>query len=131
MQVNLNIYENEHYAKIREISPECMVLLKSNGDFPLEAPCKIGLFGSGARQTLKGGTGSGDVNSRTVSSVEDGLERAGFTLTSKDWLDAYDRERAIAHTRFINGIKEKAKQIQKLTNVCEESAGFHLPLSLL
>lgn len=111
MQVNLNIYENEHYAKIREISPECMVLLKSNGDFPLEAPCKIGLFGSGARQTLKGGTGSGDVNSRTVSSVEDGLECAGFTLTSKDWLDAYDRERAIAHTRFINGIKEKAKQI--------------------
>ena len=111
MQVNLNIYENEHYTKIREISPECMVLLKSNGDFPLESPCKIGLFGSGARQTLKGGTGSGDVNSRTVASIEVGLERAGFTLTSKDWLDAYDTERAVAHARFINGIKEKAKQI--------------------
>lgn len=32
----------------------CMVLLKSNGDFPLAAPEKVALYGSGARRTILG-----------------------------------------------------------------------------
>lgn len=57
-------FEIAHLAKLRALAPECMVFLKRNGDFPLTSPCKIALYGPGARETIKGGTGSGDVNVR-------------------------------------------------------------------
>ena len=85
-------YEKEHLRRCRALAPECMVLLKKNGDFPLNAPGKIALYGSGARRTAKGGTGSGDVNSRYVTTIEKGLENAGFTVTTKTWLEGYERE---------------------------------------
>ena len=103
-------YEKEHLEKMRAFAPECMVLLKKNGDFPLDGPCRIAVYGSGARNTVKGGTGSGDVNVRFSISVEQGLEDAGFTVTSKEWLDGYDQVRAKAHTEFIADIKQRAKQ---------------------
>lgn len=34
-------YEREHRDLLRRLAPECMVLLKSDGTFPLEAPCKV------------------------------------------------------------------------------------------
>ena len=46
-------YEREHRDLLRRLAPECMVLLKSDGTFPLEAPCKVALYGSGARETIK------------------------------------------------------------------------------
>ena len=36
-------FEKEHLATLRSLAPECMVLLKKNGDFPLSAPCKVAL----------------------------------------------------------------------------------------
>ena len=80
-------YEVEHKERVRALSPECMVLLKSDGSFPLSAPGKIALYGNAARKTIKGGTGSGDVNTRHYVSVEEGLENAGFSITTKGWLD--------------------------------------------
>ena len=50
---------------------------------PLTEPGEIALFGSGARHTIKGGTGSGDVNSRHVTTIEEGLETAGFTIVTR------------------------------------------------
>lgn len=82
------------------LAPECTVLLKKNGDFPLAAPGKIALYGNGARHTIKGGTGSGDVNSRFYVTAEQGLKDADFTLTSTKWLDAYDVVRAKAKKDF-------------------------------
>jgi len=67
-----------------------MVLLENNGVLPLSGPRKVALYGNGARATVKGGTGSGEVNSRFHVSVEQGLEEAGFTVTTKDWLAAQD-----------------------------------------
>ena len=67
------------------------------------------LYGSGARRTIKGGTGSGDVNSRFYVTVEQGLENAGFTITSRAWLDAYDDIQAEAHRQFVEEIKKAAK----------------------
>ena len=104
-------YEKKHNAFMRSIAPECMVLLKANGDFPLESPGEIALYGSGARQTLKGGTGSGDVNSRFYVTVEEGLENAGFHITTKKWLDAYDKVRKQAHGDFVADIKKKAAEM--------------------
>ena len=70
--MKLQQYEIEHLKQLRKLLPECTVLLKSNGDFPLEQPGKLALYGSGARYTVKGGTGSGDVNSRYFVSAERG-----------------------------------------------------------
>ena len=103
----MEIYELEHIEKVRQLSPECMVLLKSDGSFPLESPGKIALYGNTARKTIKGGTGSGDVNVRHYPSVEEGLENAGFTITSKAWLDAYDALWADANKAFKAGIRAK------------------------
>ena len=110
----MNDYEREHLERLRALAPECMVLLRKNGDFPLEAPGKIALFGSGARRTIKGGTGSGDVNSRFVISIEEGLERAGFTVTSKGWLTGYDVVREMASERFYAGIRQEAREKHQL-----------------
>lgn len=100
-------YELEHIEKVRALSCECMVLLKSDGSFPLDAPGKVALYGNAARKTIKGGTGSGDVNVRHYPSVEEGLENAGFTITSKGWLDAYDDVISKASKEFKAGIKAK------------------------
>lgn len=102
-------YELEHIDTLRNHASECMVLLKTNGDFPLRNTGEIALYGSGSRQTIKGGTGSGDVNSRYYVTVEQGLENAGFTITTKDWMDRYDCVQKQAHQEFVAGIKSKAQ----------------------
>lgn len=107
--MDLYPYEEKHIGIMREIAPECMVLLKSNGDFPLIKPSKIALYGNGTRKTLKGGTGSGDVNSRHFVTVEQGLENAGFEVTTKPWLNAYDETYQNAYNAFVSSIKEKAE----------------------
>ena len=104
-------YELEHQAALRGFAPECMVLLKSDGSFPLESPCKVALYGSGARETIKGGTGSGDVNVRRYVTVEEGLKNAGFTVTTSPWMDAYEEIRSQAHQEFVAGIKQRAKDM--------------------
>ena len=101
-------YEKEHNEILRRHGAECAVLLKSDGSFPLDAPCELALYGSGARRTVKGGTGSGEVNSRFTVTAEDGLEAAGFTLTTKSWMDRYDEIRAEAKKRFIKDLKRAA-----------------------
>ena len=83
-------YEKQHVALVRESAEECTVLLKKDDSFPLAAPCMLLLAGSGVRKTVKGGTGSGEVNSHFFTTIEDGLKNAGFTLCGRDWLDAYD-----------------------------------------
>lgn len=103
----MQYYEINHIEKVRAISPECMVLLKTDGSFPLDAPGKIALYGNAARKTIKGGTGSGDVNVRHYVSVEEGLENAGFTVTSKGWLDGYDALWSDANKAFRAKIKKK------------------------
>lgn len=104
----METYETDHLAAVRALAPECMVLLRSNGAFPLTEPGEIALFGSGARHTIKGGTGSGDVNSRHVTTIEEGLEAAGFTIVSRPWLEAYERIRFQAHQDFIAAIRAEA-----------------------
>lgn len=83
--------EKEHLALVRSLAPQCMVLLENDGTLPLAGPCRVALYGAGARRTVKGGTGSGDVNSRSVVNVEQGLKNAGFEIATAAWLDEYDR----------------------------------------
>lgn len=105
-------YEIKHIDMLRKHAAECSVLLKKDGCFPLKQPGRIALFGNGARQTIKGGTGSGNVYSRYYATCEDGLEDAGFEITTKEWLDAYDRERSRHHGEFIADIRKKAEELK-------------------
>lgn len=97
----MQAYERQHYDTVRALTPDCLVLLKSDGSFPLAGPEPIALYGSGARHTIKGGTGSGDVNVRHYPTIEEGLETAGCPVTTKAWLDGYDAARATARQTFI------------------------------
>lgn len=102
--------EIAHMELVRKLAGECVVLLENDGTLPLAHPGTIALFGTGARQTVKGGTGSGDVNSRTVVSIEQGLTEAGFTVSTKDWLDRYDahwKQTKEKHNAWIKAEAEK------------------------
>lgn len=102
-------YEKNHLAVVLENAAECTVLLKTNGKFPLEKVGKIDAFGAGLRYTIKGGTGSGEVNSRFTYTIEEGLEREGFEITTKKWLDDYDQIRKQAKKGFLVQLKKEAK----------------------
>lgn len=83
--------EKRNMERSRKIASQGMVLLENNGVLPLIGkPGRIALFGNGARATVKGGTGSGDVNSRFIVNVEQGLKEAGFEVTTDSWLNRYD-----------------------------------------
>lgn len=123
--MKLQNYEKENLERLRSGLAECTVLLKTNGDFPLDGPGQIALYGSGVRKTVKGGTGSGEVNSRFFVNVEDGFEKAGFTVTTKAWLDAYDARYIEAKKEFKKAIKERAKQNH--TNAIVEGMGAVMP----
>ena len=103
-------YETDHAQLVRKLAAECTVLLKKDNRFLLKEPGKIALYGSGARRTVKGGIGSGEVNSRYSVTIEEGLERAGFEITTKPWFDAYDKAYAKARKKFIKAIKARAKE---------------------
>ena len=108
--MEMNDYEREHLSRLREANASCVVLLKKNGAFPLKAAGKLALYGSGARHTVKGGTGSGEVNGRFFTTVEQGLRDAGFALTTGAWLDAYDRVLQDAQKAFRQRMKKEAKE---------------------
>lgn len=105
----MHTYEKENLNRLRAGLAECTVLLKKDGRFPLTSPCKIAAYGSGVRHTIKGGTGSGEVNSRFFVTVEQGLTDAGFTITTGKWLAAYDELRTQAKEQFIKDIRKKQK----------------------
>ena len=102
-------YEKQHLDTLRAHLAECTVLLKTNGDFPLSEAGKIAAYGCGVRKTVKGGTGSGEVNSRYFVNVEQGLKDAGFEITSTPWLDAYDKMYVAARKQFLVDLKAEAK----------------------
>ncbi len=104
-------YEKDHIAKLRPYLPECCVLLKKNGAFPLDGPCKIAAYGNGVSDTLKGGTGSGEVNSKYYVTVEMALADAGFELIDTQWLRDYEKVRAEAKKAFRKKLTEGKKGI--------------------
>lgn len=83
---------------------ESIVLLENDGTLPLNIG-KIALYGAGAKYTIKGGTGSGEVNERHSVSIFEGLEDAGFEITTKRWLNDYHA----AYTHEIQKIEDEVK----------------------
>ena len=110
--------ELAHRQLARTIAADGMVLLKNDGVLPLKNK-KIALFGAGARMTVKGGTGSGNMQERYSVNIEDGLKNAGFTIASTRWLDRFDASFTAEKEAWRLGIEERIKhykpwQVQKM-----------------
>ena len=118
-------YERRHLEQVRSLAPECALFLKRSGKLPLPGPCDIALYGSGARHTVQGGTGSGEVNSRFSVTVEEGFREAGFQILTTDWLDRYDAVRKQAYAAFIKKIKSDARKHH--TSALVEGMGAVMP----
>ena len=94
----------------KKAAEEGIVLLKNEGRLlPLEKGKRLALFGSGAGRTIKGGTGSGDVNERSSVSVVEGLENAGFAVTTKSWIEDYERAYMDARNEWKQTILKEAE----------------------
>lgn len=105
--------EKDNAILAREAAAEGFVLLKNEAQtLPLKPGTKIGLYGAGAVRTIKGGTGSGDVNNRYNVNIYDGLKNAGYEITSVEWLDGYDSCYIQARESW------KAEIFRKLTEEC-------------
>ncbi len=102
--------EISHQESVLKLSTQGMVLLENDGTLPLESGGNIALFGSGVRFTVKGGTGSGDVNVRHSVTVEEGFEKAGFTITSKDWLDEHETMSTQSLKNYYTDMKKIAEE---------------------
>ena len=107
--------EKRNGALAREIAGEGIVVLKNDAVLPLTQN-KIALFGSGARKTLKGGTGSGSVNERHSVSIEEGLINAGYEITTKNWLDRCDENYDTEYSTWRNA---REKEIEGITDIIQ------------
>ena len=67
---------------------ESIVMLKNDGALPF-AGKKVALYGPGVSMTIKGGTGSGEVNERHSVTILEGMEDRGFEVTTKDWIQRF------------------------------------------
>lgn len=107
-------YETAHQEEVRRLAGECMVVLENDGVLPLGSDVKkLALFGTGARHTIKGGTGSGDVNVRESISIAQGMEAAGFQIVTGSWLDRYDQILAETQEAYLKGIDAFTKETGK------------------
>src|SRR4051794_19785372 len=74
--------EQENAQLSKSAATQGMVLLENHDHaLPMAADGTVALFGVGAYKTVKGGTGSGDVNNRYTVNVRQGLENSGYTVT--------------------------------------------------
>ncbi len=98
-------------ALARRAAAEGFVLLENDGTLPLKEK-KIALYGSGARRTVKGGTGSGAVRERYSVTIAEGLEAAGYEITTKDWLDRFDAFYEETYERYRQEQEKKVEGVR-------------------
>lgn len=105
-------YEQPHRDVSRKAAAEGIVLLKNERQvLPVKVGSKVALFGTGASHMVKGGTGSGDVNERDVVSICQGLQNAGYCITSLEWIAEYDRVYTEARIQWRDGIMERVRAV--------------------
>ncbi len=101
----VTVREVENRLLARRAAAEGFVLLKNEDNvLPIPRGSKLGLYGAGAEFTVKGGTGSGDVNERASVSIYEGLLNSGYVITSKAWLAQYARD-------FADGKEQWKKEL--------------------
>ena len=91
--------ERENLQVAYQAACEGMVLLKNDGALPFKTK-KVALYGPGASMTIKGGTGSGEVNERHSVTILEGLEDRGFEVTTHRWIDDFEKHYAEAEAAY-------------------------------
>ena len=123
--------ELENRKLARRAAAEGMVLLKNEGQLlPLKEGTKVALYGVGASRTIKGGTGSGDVNERETVNIFQGMKNAGFEITTENWINDYDKQYQAARHAWRDEIEEKASRLENQTNGFFDvysTTPFHMP----
>ena len=102
--------EQENLQVAYQAACESMVLLRNDGALPFPTK-KIALYGPGASRTVKGGTGSGEVNERRSVTILEGLEDRGFEITTRRWLEEYEPVFLQAQEEYR---EEKRRQVNLL-----------------
>lgn len=105
--VEVTELEKQNAKIARKAAIEGIVLLKNDGSLPIK-PGAIALYGEGATNTVKGGTGSGEVNARHVVSIREGLEQAGYDIKTTKWLDDYDRDLKESKEKYITDMRKRS-----------------------
>ncbi len=85
---------------------EGIVLLSNDGTLPIK-PCRVALYGAGAKYTIKGGSGSGEVNERHSVSIYEGLRNKGFSILTDACLKKYDKVLFDARAAYEKEVREK------------------------
>lgn len=102
--------EKENLLVAYQAACEGMVLLKNDGVLPFKTK-KVALYGPGASMTIKGGTGSGEVNERHSFTILEGLEDRGFEIATRDWIADFEKSYAEARAAYQ---EEKKKRVNIL-----------------
>ncbi len=100
--------EREHKVLARRVAAEGIVLLKNDGVLPLTTK-KIALYGPGSRMTVKGGSGSGDVQERHSVTIEEGLKNAGFVFPTTLWMERFKGKYDADVAAWRQDVEEKIK----------------------
>ncbi|MGI5888963.1 MAG: glycoside hydrolase family 3 N-terminal domain-containing protein [Oscillospiraceae bacterium] len=103
------VLEKRGTALAAQASAEGCILLENSGAFPIE-PQPAALYGYGGRLTMVHGIGSGDVTYRYYVNIETGLENAGFTITTKPWLDQFDKIYSEYRRALLEDVAEESKR---------------------
>ncbi|MCM1119768.1 MAG: glycoside hydrolase family 3 C-terminal domain-containing protein [bacterium] len=121
--------EKKNRALARKAAAEGFVLLENDGTLPLKEK-KIALYGSGARMTVKGGTGSGAVRERYSVTIAEGLEAAGYEITTKNWLDRFDAFYADAYESYRQEQEKRVEGIREFYRILGMIPPFEHPTGI-
>lgn len=124
-----SLMEQKNRELAREAAAEGFVLLENDGVLPLKKN-KVALYGSGARMTVKGGTGSGAVRERYSVTIAQGLENAGVKITTNAWLDRFDQFYEDTYEEYRQNVEEKVKGIQNFFQILEIAGRFEHPTGI-
>lgn len=113
----------------RRAAAESFVLLENNGVLPLAA-CRVALYGSGARMTVKGGTGSGAVRERYSVTIEDGLKAAGYEIATTAWLDRFDTYYREKYQSYESAVEERVAGIRDFFQILKLAGKFDHPTGI-
>ena len=126
MNPEIQPWETEHRKVARRAAAEGIVLLKNEDHvLPLKEGIAVALYGAGAGKTIKGGTGSGDVNEREKVSICEGMKNAGFQITTEAWINRYNEIYDKARQDWKNDIYRTCARISVSADSCAGSLQFY------
>lgn len=123
--------EISNRAIARKAAAEGIVLLENKRQLlPLKKGEKVALYGAGVSRTIKGGTGSGDVNERERVSIYKGMKDAGFCITNEAWIEDFEKRYETARNAWRDDILERTAAKELVTEFFEVYTGtpFAMPV---